>query len=108
MVKYEQLTDLMVDKGDYMTSSDDKSGFWQVPLHPSMWQYVAFQQACVTAITPVKSCCSYRWAVASSRPRARLLSEALITVMMSLGVVLNVPDPEGKKAQWLLSNSAGI
>ena len=46
-----------------------------------------------------------RLAIESSRPRARLLSEALILIMVSLGVVLNVPDPSGKKAQWLPKRS---
>lgn len=40
-----------------------------------------------------------RLAIESSRPRATLLSEALILIMVSIGVVLNVPDPSGKKAQ---------
>ena len=42
-----------------------------------------------------------RLAMESSEPRARLLSEALVLIMAALGVVMNVPDPEGKKAQWL-------
>lgn len=41
-----------------------------------------------------------RLAIESTRARARLFSEALIKIMVSLGV-LNVPDPEGKKAQGL-------
>ena len=42
-----------------------------------------------------------RLAMESSQPRARLLSEALTRIMVACGVVLNIPDPEGKKAQWL-------
>ncbi len=44
-VKYENIQALMdmVEEGDYLISSKDKSGYWQMPLHPSMWEYVAFQ-----------------------------------------------------------------
>ena len=44
-VKYERLLDLvdLLGSGDYMSTSDDKSGYWQLPLHPDMWQYVAFE-----------------------------------------------------------------
>ena len=41
-----------------------------------------------------------RITVESSIPRARMLSEALILLMVAMGVVVNVPDPVGKKAQW--------
>ena len=136
-VKYEQLKDLvdMVEKEDYLISSDDKSGFWQVPLHPSMWKYVAFQfqdQVYTWCVNPfgiaevpgkftiykqevhrplrqlgvrMSMLIDDRLAVESSRSRARLLSEALILIMVSIGVVLNVPDPDGKKAQWLPEKS---
>lgn len=44
-VKYENIQALMdmVEEGDYLISSDDKSGYWQMPLHPSMWEHIAFQ-----------------------------------------------------------------
>ena len=106
-----------------------------MPLHPSMWEYVAFQFEeqvycfCVNpfgvAETPRKftiykqevhrplretgvrlgMLLDDRIAVESSRPRARMLSEALILIMVAMGVVVNVPDPEGKKAQWLPKQS---
>lgn len=42
-----------------------------------------------------------RLAAESSRPRARLRSEALIKLMVGIGFVLNTPDPAGQKAVWL-------
>jgi hypothetical protein len=35
--QYERLTDLpnLFAKDDYMYTTDDKSGYWHVPLHPS-------------------------------------------------------------------------
>lgn len=27
----------------YMSTSDNKSGYWQSPLHPDMWQYAGFE-----------------------------------------------------------------
>ena len=42
----------------------------------------------------------------SSRPRARLRSEALNTILLALGTTLNTPDPAGKKAMWLPSQKA--
>ena len=44
-VRYERLLDLkdMVEPEDYLTTSDDKSGYWQLPLHPSVWKYVDFE-----------------------------------------------------------------
>ena len=39
-LQYEKLSDLidMLGPANYMTTSDDKSGYWQLPLHPDMWQ----------------------------------------------------------------------
>ena len=44
-VKYERLQDLvdLLQQGDLMSTSDDKSGYWQLPLHPKMWQYMGFE-----------------------------------------------------------------
>lgn len=44
-VRYERLTDLvdMLGPDYYMSTSDDKSGYWQLPLHPNMWQYAGFE-----------------------------------------------------------------
>ena len=42
-----------------------------------------------------------RAAVESSLPRARLQVEALNSILVALGTVLNLPDASGKKAQWL-------
>ena len=41
-VKYEGVQDLVdiIQQGDFMSTSDDKSGYWQLPLHPDMWQYM--------------------------------------------------------------------
>ena len=132
-VKYENIQALMdmVEKGDYLISSDDKSGYWQMPLHPSMWEYVAFQfeeQVYCFCVTPfgiaeaprkftiykqevhrplrglavkLGMLLDDRIAIESSGPRARMLSEALILIMVAMGVVINIPDPEGKKAQWI-------
>ena len=45
IVKYEGLQDMvdLLQQGDYMSTLDDKSGYWQLPLHPHMWQYVGFE-----------------------------------------------------------------
>lgn len=102
-----------------------------VLLHPSMWEYVAFQFEeqvycfCVTPFgvaeaprkftiykqevhRPLRSLAvklgmllDDRIAIESSGSRARMLSEALILIMVAMGVVINIPDPEGKKAQWI-------
>lgn len=44
-LQYEKLQDLinLIGQGDYMTSSDDKSGYWQLDMHPDMWQYLGFE-----------------------------------------------------------------
>jgi hypothetical protein len=44
-VKYEQLGDLvpLAEEGDFAFTTDDKSGYWQLPLHPTMWKYLAFK-----------------------------------------------------------------
>ena len=44
-LKYERLGDLpnLAEDGDFAFTTDDKSGYWQCPLHPAMWKYLAFQ-----------------------------------------------------------------
>ena len=44
-LQYEKLLDLthIIQQGDYMSTSDDKSGYWQLDMHPSMWQFIGFQ-----------------------------------------------------------------
>jgi len=53
----------------------------------------------------VGACCSVtgqcRAAAESSRPRARLQSEALTKILLGVGTILNIPDPQGQKAIWL-------
>ena len=132
-VRYEKLTDLtdMVQQGDYLTTSDDKSGYWQIPLHPDMWTYVGIEHKGVYYVCPVEPfgvmsgphdytqvkqeiyrplrelgvrltmLLDDRAAIESSRPRARLLLEGLNSILVGLGTTLNWPDEEGKKAQWL-------
>lgn len=34
---------LLTNPGDFMTTSDDKSGYWQLDMHPDMWQYLGFE-----------------------------------------------------------------
>ncbi|GAX86439.1 hypothetical protein CEUSTIGMA_g13849.t1 [Chlamydomonas eustigma] len=43
-VQYERLSDAshLAGPGDFAFSTDDKSGYWQIPLHPAMWKYLAF------------------------------------------------------------------
>ncbi len=123
----------MVSPSDYMTTSDDKSGYWQMAMHPDSWKYLAFKSAgkvycwVVAAFglmdLPYKftiakqvvyqplrqmgaqllSMLDDRAAVESTLPRARLQVEALNSVLVALGTVLNIPDASGKKAQWLPS-----
>lgn len=44
-LKYEQLKDLVnnVQPGDFLTTSDDRSGYLQLDMHPDMWRYLGFQ-----------------------------------------------------------------
>lgn len=44
-LKYEQLTDLTsyLERGDWGCATDATAGFHHFSLHPSMWEYVAFQ-----------------------------------------------------------------
>eukprot|EP00798_Chlamydomonas_sp_ICE-L_P003514 gene3514-biopygen21247 len=43
-LQYERLGDLvhLAREGDWAFTTDDKSGYWHVPLHTDMWQYLAF------------------------------------------------------------------
>jgi len=43
-VKYERVQDVahLAEEGDFAFTTDDKSGYWQVPMHPAMWKYLAF------------------------------------------------------------------
>ena len=132
-VRYETLTDLsdMIEEGDYLTTSDDKSGYWQIPLHPDMWTYVGIEHKGAYYVCPVKPfgimsgphdytqvkqevyrplrelgvrltmLLDDRADVESSKARARLLPEALNSILIGLGTTLNWPDEEGRKAQWL-------
>lgn len=44
-VRYERLQDMveMVAPGHFMTTSDDKSNYWQMAMHPDTWKYLAFR-----------------------------------------------------------------
>ena len=44
-LQYERLVNLtnIIKLGEYMTTSDDKSGYWQLDMHPDMWQYLGFE-----------------------------------------------------------------
>ena len=44
-VQYERLSEVadMAMEGDYAFTTDDKSGYWQCPLHVEMWKYLAFR-----------------------------------------------------------------
>ena len=44
-VSYEKLVDLpdIILPGDWAFTTDDKNGYWHVPLHPALWKYLAFQ-----------------------------------------------------------------
>lgn len=68
-VKYEQLQDLvdMIEKEDYLIFSDDKSGFWQVPLHPSMWQYCILVCSVPIPRSTVHMVCQPVWHCRSTR-----------------------------------------
>ena len=43
-VRYERLQDTMemVEASDYMSTSDDNAGYWQMAMHPSTWIYMSF------------------------------------------------------------------
>ena len=53
-LKYESILDVrgFVQKGDCLFTTDDKSGYWNLLLHPSMYRYVAFQWDNVTYYWP--------------------------------------------------------
>ena len=134
-VRYEKLQDMseLVEIGDYLTTSDDKSGYWQLSLHPDMWKYVGFEfegQFYCFPMMPfgiMSACHTYtmlkqeiyrplrqlgvrmtmllddRAACESTRPRARLQLEGLNKILWAVGTTLNVPDEAGRKAQWLPS-----
>ncbi|KAL0036039.1 hypothetical protein WJX77_012139 [Trebouxia sp. C0004] len=110
-VQYERLSDLidMLGPAHYMTTSDSKSGYWQLPLHRDMWQYAGFE---LDGSFYVWTVLPFGWAAACrifttykqerSRARARPQSEGLIKVRLAIGTALvNTPDPTGKKALWL-------
>ena len=44
-VQYERLGEMvqLAEEGDYAFTTDDKSGYWQCAMHPSMWKYLAFE-----------------------------------------------------------------
>lgn len=44
-VKYERLQDMpaLLRPGDYLYTTDDKSGYWQLPLHPSAYTFLAME-----------------------------------------------------------------
>ena len=62
------------------------------------------QQDCRVGLTMQQCCC--RISIESSRPRARLQSEGLNSILMAIGTTLNTPDPAGRKAMWLPSQKA--
>ncbi len=33
----------IIGPGDFTTTSDDKSGYWQLDMHPDLWQYLGFE-----------------------------------------------------------------
>ena len=43
-VRYESLEQIifLVKQSDYMTTSDDKAGYWQMAMHPDIWTYLGF------------------------------------------------------------------
>jgi hypothetical protein len=45
-VKYERLSDVhdYLTPEDWLYTTDDRSGYWQLPLHPSEWTYFAMQR----------------------------------------------------------------
>ena len=42
---YETLTDVrnFVMPGDWLSTTDDKNGYWNCPIHPSSWTLLGFQ-----------------------------------------------------------------
>lgn len=76
-----------------------------------MYEYVPSTGRCSTPkLPPCKDHynmqCLCKVSIGSSRPRARLQSEALKTILLALSTTLNTPDPAGKKAMWLPSQKA--
>ena len=76
-----------------------------------MYEYIPSTGKCFTPKQPPckdhhNMQCLCRVSIESSRPRARLQSEALNTILLALGTTLNTPDAAGKKAMWLPSQKA--
>lgn len=122
-LRYEHLGDLvhLADEGDLAFTTDDKSGYWQCPMHPAMWKYLAFSVGgklyCFThmpfGIAP--ACFIYstikqeifrplrEWglrlvfyiddqiSLQRGRGRAAMHSQWLCKLLASLGFILSVP-----------------
>lgn len=43
-LKYDRIRDVadFIHPDDYLYTTDDKSGYWHVPIHPQFWKYLAF------------------------------------------------------------------
>lgn len=121
-VKYEQLSDVVdyLSADDYMYTTDDKSGYWQLPLHPDTYQYLAIEwQGEVLCFTHMPfgvspGCYIYttvkqelfrplrdrgvrmsfliddQMGAAAGLPRAKFQCRAVVDLLVSLGFVLSI------------------
>lgn len=121
-VKYEQLQDVAgyLQQGDWMITTDDKSGYWQLAIHPGVWRFVAFEWQGELWFWPslafglAPACQQYTqlkmellrplrdaglrlsfliddlFLAAESRGKAQWLARALVELLVSLGFTLSL------------------
>ncbi len=121
-VKYEQLQDVAgyLQQGDWMITTDDKSGYWQLAIHPEVWRFVAFEWQGERWFWPslafglAPACQQYTqlkmellrplrdaglrlsfliddlFLAAESRGKAQWLARALVELLVSLGFTLSL------------------
>ncbi|KXZ41104.1 hypothetical protein GPECTOR_793g15 [Gonium pectorale] len=130
-LKYESVKDMpgYLRRGSFMFTTDDKSGYWNLQLHPSMYPYAAFEwqgrvlywpvlafgfaPACWTysllkqeLFRPLRECgvdLSYLkddcLAAAESRPAAQYLCRAVVRLLTALGFTLSLDKCQLRPAQ---------
>ncbi|KXZ40999.1 hypothetical protein GPECTOR_1018g286 [Gonium pectorale] len=130
-LKYESVKDLpgYLRRGSFMFTTDDKSGYWNLQLHPSMYPYAAFEWQGRVLFWPVlafgfaPACWTYSLlkqelfrplrergvdlsyliddclAAAQSRAAAQYLCRALVRLLTALGFTLSLDKCQLQPAQ---------
>ncbi|KXZ41475.1 hypothetical protein GPECTOR_446g335 [Gonium pectorale] len=130
-LKYESVRDLpgYLKRDSFMFTTDDKSGYWNLQLHPSMYLYAAFEWQGRVLYWPVlafgfaPACWTYSLlkqelfrplrergvdlsyliddclAAAQSRPEAQYLCRAMVRLLTALGFTLSLDKCQLQPAQ---------